>query len=279
MRDIRPAAVAGQFYPGSPAALSGELGTFLGAAAGADAGATVPKALVVPHAGYMYSGGVAAKAYARLAAGRDTIRRVVLLGPTHRVAVRGLALPAAGAFATPLGVVEIDAEAVALLRDLPQVTENAAAHAQEHSLEVQLPFLQRMLAQFTLVPLAVGMASADDVAAVLDRLWGGPETLIVVSTDLSHYHGYADAQRIDRSTAQRILALTPTLDHDEACGATPLNGFLVCARRRGLVPELLDLRSSGDTAGDRSRVVGYAAFAFEESCVDGAPTASPRNPP
>ena len=279
MRDIRPAAVAGQFYPGSPAVLSGELGAFLGAAAGAGAGATVPKALVVPHAGYVYSGGVAAKAYARLAAGRDTIRRVVLLGPTHRVAVRGLALPAAGAFATPLGVVEIDADAVAQLRSLPQVTVSAAAHAQEHSLEVQLPFLQRMLAQFTLVPLAVGMASADDVAAVLDRLWGGLETLIVVSTDLSHYHGYADAQRIDRSTAQRILALTPTLDHDEACGATPLNGFLVCARRRGLVPELLDLRNSGDTAGDRSRVVGYAAFAFEESCAGEAPTASPRDPP
>jgi AmmeMemoRadiSam system protein B len=279
MRDIRPAAVAGQFYPGSPAALSGELGTFLGAVAGADAGTTVPKALVVPHAGYVYSGGVAATAYARLAAGRDTIRRVVLLGPTHHVALRGLALPAAGAFATPLGVVEVDTEAAALLRDLPQVTRSAAAHAQEHSLEVQLPFLQRTLAQFKLVPLAVGMASADDVAAVLDRLWGGPETLIVISTDLSHYHGYVQAQRIDRSTAQRILALTPTLDHDEACGATPLNGFLVCARRRGLIPELLDLRNSGDTAGDRSRVVGYAAFAFEESCAGEAPTASPPGPP
>jgi AmmeMemoRadiSam system protein B len=168
---------------------------------------------------------------------------------------------------------------VALLRGQPQVTVNAAAHAQEHSLEVQLPFLQRALAQFTLVPLAVGMASADDVAAVLDRVWGGPETLIVISTDLSHYHGYADAQRIDRSTAQRILALTPTLDHEEACGATPLNGLLLCARRRGLVPELLDLRNSGDTAGDRSRVVGYAAFAFEEFGAGAASTASRRASP
>jgi AmmeMemoRadiSam system protein B len=277
MRDVRPAAVAGLFYPGSPAALAGEVAMFLDAATGA--GAIVPKALVVPHAGYAYSGGVAARAYARLAAGRDAIRRVVLLGPTHRVAVRGLALPAAGAFATPLGVVEIDTDAVALLRGLPQVTVNAAAHAQEHSLEVQLPFLQRALAQFTLVPLAVGMASADDVAAVLDRVWGGPETLIVISTDLSHYHGYADAQRIDRSTAQRILALTPTLDHEEACGATPLNGLLLCARRRGLVPELLDLRNSGDTAGDRSRVVGYAAFAFEEFGAGAASTASRRASP
>lgn len=260
MRDVRPAAVAGLFYPGVPSALAGDVDASLSCVPAT--AVAVPKAIVVPHAGYVYSGGVAAAAYARLARGRGTIRRVVLLGPAHRVAIRGLALPAARAFSTPLGVVEVDAMAARLVGDLPQVSTSASAHAEEHSLEVQLPFLQRVLGEFTLVPLVVGDASAADVAEVLDRLWGGPETLIVISTDLSHYHAYADAQRIDHGTAEQVLALAPTLDHEQACGATPLNGFLLCARRRGLDPELVDLRNSGDTAGDRSRVVGYAAFAF-----------------
>jgi AmmeMemoRadiSam system protein B len=225
-------------------------------------GGALPKALIVPHAGYVYSGPIAAHAYARLATGRRTIRRVVLLGPTHRVPVRGLALPTMRAFATPLGVVEVDRKAALLALTLPQVQESDAAHALEHSLEVQLPFLQAVLDEFRIVPFAVGDATADEVADVIGRLWGGPETLIVVSSDLSHYHRYAEARAIDRGTADAILALGPSIDHEQACGATPVNGLLLCARRRGLAPELLDLRNSGDTAGDKSRVVGYASFAF-----------------
>jgi len=260
MANVRPAAVAGLFYPGTAATLAADVRASLGAVAGS--GGVVPKAVVVPHAGYIYSGPVAASAYARLAAGRGTVRRVVLLGPAHRVPVRGLALPSARAFATPLGTVDVDRDAVALARTLPQVHENDAAHAQEHSLEVQLPFLQTVLGDFKVVPFAVGAASTADVAAVIDLLWGGRETLIVVSSDLSHYHRYDDARTIDRATADAVLALDPALDHEQACGATPLNGLLLCARRRGLLPELLDLRNSGDTAGDRARVVGYASFAF-----------------
>jgi MEMO1 family protein len=259
---IRPAAVAGMFYPEARARLAADVRDYLEDAR-ASAG-PAPKAVIVPHAGYVYSAPIAAAAYARLAALRGTIRRVVLLGPTHRVPVRGLAVPATAAFATPLGAVAIDRDAIARLRDLPQVVTSDAAHAQEHALEVQLPFLQAVLGEFALVPLAVGDATADEVAGVLDALWGGPETLVVVSSDLSHYHPYATAQRIDRGTADAILALDPALDHEAACGATPINGLLLVARRRGLVPALLDLRNSGDTAGDRSRVVGYASFAFTD---------------
>jgi len=182
----------------------------------------------------------------------------------HRVPIRGLALPAADAFATPLGTVAVDTDAVARALELPQVQTSEAAHALEHSLEVQLPFLQTVLENFRIVPFAVGDATAEEVAAVIECLWGGPETLIVVSSDLSHYHPYATARQIDRGTAAAILALDSSLDHEQACGATPINGFALCARRRNLFPELIDLRNSGDTAGDKSRVVGYAAFAFTE---------------
>jgi AmmeMemoRadiSam system protein B len=265
MRTVRPAAVAGMFYPGAPDALRSSVHALLGAApdlpaAGDDA--AWPKALIVPHAGYVYSGPIAASAYARLLPGRSAIRRVVLLGPVHRLPIRGLALPGADSFATPLGTVAVDADAVARLRPMPQVRESEPAHSLEHSLEVQLPFLQTVLDEFTLVPLAVGDAAASEVAEVIERVWGGPETLIVVSSDLSHYHRYDEATEIDRATADDILALNPTLDHDQACGATPINGFALCARRHELEPELIDLRNSGDTAGEKSRVVGYAAFAF-----------------
>lgn len=262
---IRPAAVAGAFYPAPPAVLAREVRTLLAQASAAEADAAPPKALVVPHAGYVYSGPVAASAYARLQRWRDRIRRVVLLGPVHRVPVRGLALPGVQAFATPLGAVPVDADAVASLADLPQVVQSPAAHAWEHALEVQLPFLQAVLGEgFTLVPLAVGDASAEEVAQVLERLWGGAETLIVVSSDLSHYHPYAQARRIDSEAVRTMLDLQPMLDHEQACGATPLNGLLLAARHHQLRPELLDLRNSGDTAGDRSRVVGYAALSFAE---------------
>ena len=263
MSGLRPAVVAGKFYPGAPMVLQADVRAYVGnAAARRPEGAGLPKAVIVPHAGYVYSGAVAGSAYARLAAGRDTIRRVVLFGPTHRVPVRGLALPTARAFATPLGEVGVDREAVAAALTLPCVRESDAAHAFEHSLEVQLPFLQEVLGEFGIVPFAVGDATPREVADVIRLLWGGAETLIVVSSDLSHYHGYADARAIDRATADNILALSPTLDHERACGATPINGLLLCARERGMRPELLDLRNSGDTAGDKSRVVGYASFAF-----------------
>ena len=267
---LRPAAVAGLFYPGSAAALKEAVEACLaqarpGASDRALPGA--PKAVIVPHAGYVYSGPVAAHAYRRIAAGRATVRRIVVLGPVHRVPIHGLALPAARAFATPLGTVRVDAEGAARALALPQVRVSEAAHALEHSLEVQLPFLQTVLEDFTIVPLAVGDATADEVAAVIDRLWGGAETLIVVSSDLSHYHAYAEARTLDGATARAILALDASLDHEQACGATPINGFARCARRRGLVPEVLDLRNSGDTAGDRARVVGYASFAFTEQAL------------
>ena len=265
LKTVRPAAVAGMFYPDAQAALDSTVRAFLARAArSVDDKAALPKALIVPHAGYVYSGPVAASAYARIAKARTTIRRVVLLGPVHRVPIRGLALPVAEAFATPLGKVEIDAAAAAQALALPQVRTSDAAHALEHALEVQLPFLQIALEDFRIVPFAVGDATPAEVAAVIDRLWGGPETLIVVSSDLSHYHSYAEACAIDRRTTSDILALASSIDHEQACGATPINGFALCAKRQGLAVELLDLRNSGDTAGDKSRVVGYAAFAFTE---------------
>lgn len=262
MQHTRPPAVAGSFYPRHGEALAREVGELLLAAAADAADQPAPKALVVPHAGYVYSGPTAAAAYARLAPWRDSLRRVVLLGPVHRVPVRGLALPGATAFATPLGEVAIDQEAVAALAGLPQVVVSPAAHALEHSLEVQLPFLQSVLADFRLLPLAVGDATPEEVAEVLQRVWGGPETLIVISSDLSHYLPYRQAQARDRDTVDRILRLDGPLTHQQACGGTPLNGLLLAARHHRLQPQLLDLRNSGDTAGDQGRVVGYAAIAF-----------------
>jgi hypothetical protein len=255
--------VAGLFYPANPAELSAGVRALLGA--GQTAAATrIPKALIVPHAGYVYSGPVAGMAYARLRPLADRISRVVLLGPVHRVPVRGLALPQSTRFATPLGEIPLDTAAMAELSGLPQVVISEQAHALEHSLEVHLPFLQTVLGRFQLLPLAVGDASPAQVAGVLAKVWGGPETLIVISSDLSHYLPYAEAQRIDRETVQHILALTPDLDHQAACGATPVNGLLAFAGQHPLRPELIDLRNSGDTAGDHSRVVGYTSIAFYE---------------
>jgi AmmeMemoRadiSam system protein B len=263
VNDTRPSAVAGLFYPGERESLDREVARLLGKAEPRSGRA--PKALIAPHAGYVYSGPIAASGYALLAAARESIKRVVLLGPTHRVAVRGLALPAASRFATPLGTVEIDQSAVESLRDLPQVVVSDEAHALEHSLEVHLPFLQSVLADFKLVPLAVGHATPEEVASVLQLLWGGPETLILVSSDLSHYLPYREAVSADRATCEAILALRTDIDHEHACGATPVCGLTLTAQRKGLKPDLIDVRNSGDTAGDKSRVVGYAAFAFHES--------------
>ena len=265
MSSVRPPAVAGTFYPAAAGELARDVSALLAHSADEARGKPVPKAIIAPHAGYIYSGAVAATVYARLAPARDTITRVVLLGPVHRVPVRGLALPGADVLATPLGNIPVDAAAVAALKQLPQITVSAAAHAQEHSLEVHLPFLQQALRKFSLIPLAVGDATTAEIAQVLDLLWGGAETLIVISSDLSHFLNYRDAQAVDRVTAQAILDLRTTITHEQACGGTPVNGLLETARKRRLAPQLLDLRNSGDTAGDRARVVGYGAFAFYES--------------
>jgi hypothetical protein len=224
-----------------------------------------PKAIIVPHAGYIYSGPIAASAYALLRSSSDRIKRVVLLGPAHRVWVNGIALPGVDFFDTPLGRIRIDADAVRQLAVLPFVQCNPATHAMEHSLEVHLPFLQTVLGDFSLIPLVVGGATPEQVAQVLETLWGGDETLIVVSSDLSHYQPYAVARATDQVTTQAILDLDNHLVGDQACGAFPVNGLLLTARRKGLQPHLLDLRNSGDTAGDKQRVVGYAAIAFTEN--------------
>jgi len=256
---VRAPAVAGAFYRNGAAALRDEIENCF---AGVGARGAAPKALVVPHAGYMYSGRIAAAAYATLKDVRSTVRRVVAIGPSHRVALRGVAIATADAFATPLGEVPIDAAARRALIALPGVVASDRAHAFEHSIEVQLPFLQTVLDAFTLVPLVAGDAEPGDVAAMLERVWGGAETLVVVSTDLSHFHDASTARALDVRTCRRILALDATLGGDDACGCVGLDGFLLAARRHALVPRQLAACNSGDVTGDAERVVGYAAFGF-----------------
>jgi len=270
MPSIRSPAVAGSFYPLQAEVLSQHILTLLAVAHQQTAApAALPKALIVPHAGYIYSGSTAALAYASLANARNRIHRVVLLGPVHRVPVHGLALPGVDAFDTPQGRIPIDQAGVAAITSLPQVVVSAAAHAQEHSLEVQLPFLQTVLDDFTLVPLAVGDATPAQVAQVLAALWGSDETLIVISSDLSHFLPYSTAVNVDRETVRAMLNLDSTVSHSQACGGTPVNGLLLAARQHHLHPELLGLCNSGDTAGDKSRVVGYAALAFTPEASHG----------
>jgi AmmeMemoRadiSam system protein B len=265
---IRRPAVAGTFYPADPAALERSVASHLAEARAHDTPRAArdehpPKALIVPHAGYVFSGPIAASAYVRIACLADRVHRVVLLGPSHRVYVQGLAASSADVFATPLGEIRLDREAIERALALPQVQLLDAAHRDEHSLEVQLPFLQRVLTDFLLVPFSVGDASVQEVAEVLDLLWGGDETLVVVSSDLSHYYDYATARRLDAATSQAIEDLDPAgLDSESACGRVPVRGLLDCARRRGLHARTLDLRNSGDTAGSHDQVVGYGAYAF-----------------
>ncbi|MGB2833525.1 MAG: AmmeMemoRadiSam system protein B [Methylotenera sp.] len=269
MHTVREPAVAGTFYSGNKQVLVSDIKALMNAVNPAERQVS-PKAMIVPHAGYIYSGQTAAIAYARLTPARHTIKRVVLLGPVHRVPVRGLALPDVDAFATPLGTVEVDHSAIASIAHLNQVVVSAPAHAQEHSLEVQLPFLQTVLEDFKLVPLAVGDATPAEVAEVLDTLWGGPETLVVVSSDLSHFLPYELAQTVDKTTVQNILNLNNTITHQQACGGTPVNGLTLSAKRHHLKPTLLDLCNSGDTGGDKHRVVGYASLIFTEEATDDA---------
>jgi MEMO1 family protein len=260
---VRPPAVAGTFYPRSAAELAATVDRLLAAAAPPEDGAGEPAALIAPHAGYVYSGPVAASAFRLLAPARERPLRVVLLGPSHFVPFRGLALPAADAFATPLGEVPIDREAAARAAALPQVTVRDDAHAAEHSLEVHLPFLQRVLERFSIVPLVVGDAGAAEVGEVIEALWDGAGTLIDVSSDLSHYLDYATARRRDRRTCDAIERFADDeLAADDACGRNPIRGLLWAARRRGLAATTLDLRSSGDTAGPKDRVVGYGSWVF-----------------
>ena len=259
----RPTAVAGTFYPADPSVLGSTVDQLLHDSGEAAAPAQYPiKALIVPHAGYIYSGETAARGYKLLEPMRELIKHVVLLGPVHRVPVIGLALPTSEHFQTPLGKVAIDKSSLARLVDLPQVVFSDAAHELEHSLEVQLPFLQRVLDDFDLVPLAVGDASAEQVAEVIAQLWGGRDTLFVISSDLSHFHPYEEAKSKDRQTLTQILKGGQTIDHQQACGGTPVNGLSLAAQRYGLHAQLVDYKNSGDTAGDKNRVVGYASIAF-----------------
>jgi AmmeMemoRadiSam system protein B len=262
MSQIRQAAVAGMFYPGETQELRRMVNDML-AAASADNAAPI-KAMIVPHAGYIYSGPVAASAYARLKQQADTIERVVLLGPSHRVPFRGLAAPGADTFQTPLGSIDIDTAAVQHVLQLPQVITLSDAHALEHSLEVHLPFLQTVLNDFSLVPLVVGDATAEEVLEVLNALWDGAETLIVISSDLSHYHDYDTAKKLDQHTCAAIEAMQPkNISYDDACGRTPVSGLLLAAKQYHLHVHTLDLRNSGDTAGPRDQVVGYGAWIFD----------------
>ncbi len=261
----RAPAVAGLFYPGNANELRHDVTRYVEACSPGATAAGPPKALIVPHAGYEYSGPVAGYAYRRLRDWSASIHHVVMIGPSHRVAIRGLAVPSVAWFATPLGDVPVDAAGRERLRELGLVGVSDAAHAAEHSLEVQLPFLQVALEDFDILPITVGFASPEQVARVIDAMWGGPDTLVLVSSDLSHYHTWDEARQLDAETTRAILERRSDLPDAQACGASGINGLMDVARRRGLTVELLDLRNSGDTAGDRSRVVGYGSYALHET--------------
>lgn len=260
-KNIRKPAVSGMFYPAERTKLHAMIQGFL---EDAEVEGGQPKAIIAPHAGYIYSGPIAASAYARLLQGRETLRKVILLGPSHRVGFSGLAVSNARSFETPLGDVPLDKEAIAKILALPFVHAFDQAHQFEHSLEVHLPFLQEVLTDFELVPIVVGDAEPSEISAVLELLWGGPETVIVISSDLSHYHPYDEASRMDKATSNAIVNFDlEGIGFEDACGRLPVAGLLLSAKKHGLKPELLDLRNSGDTAGDKERVVGYGAYAFE----------------
>ena len=268
---IRWAAVAGRFYESDPGELRRDIEEML-ARAGRPAG-KVPKALIVPHAGYVFSGPIAASAYAQLLPARGTLKRVVLLGPAHFAAFDGVAASRAEIFATPLGEVPVDMESIASLVESGRAITLEQAHASEHSLEVQLPFLQVVLGEFRLVPLTVGQADDEEVSEVLQALWDGAETVLVISSDLSHYYESSVARRLDLATASAIEGLCPEkVEEGMACGGRPIRGLLRAAREHHLHAQTLDLRNSGDTAGPRDRVVGYGAFSFvpAEAATPGA---------
>lgn len=260
MNNIRPAAVAGMFYPANAEQLKSDITQYLNSA---HPDIEPPKAIIAPHAGYIYSGPVAASAYASIIPHANKIKKVVLLGPAHRIPFMGLAAASYDGFDTPLGTIEIDTDAIKEILQLPQVKLINEAHDQEHSLEVHIPFLQMILKDFKLIPLVVGDASQNEVAEVLEKLWGEEETLIVISSDLSHYNAYSTAQEMDRATSVAIEKLQPEhIHYDMACGRNPVNGLLKLAKQKGLTGKTIDLRNSGDTSGPKDRVVGYGAYVF-----------------
>ena len=261
MNEVRAAAVAGRFYPGQRSQLQQDVDAML---AQAHTDAPCPKAIVAPHAGYVYSGSIAAEVYARVRNGAKTISRVVLLGPSHRMGFEGIATTPAHFYTTPLGQVPLDTTAIHEIENLPGVQPLEQAHAEEHSLEVHLPFLQRCLDNFCLIPLVVGNAAPATVAQVIQTLWGGPETLIVISSDLSHFLPYDEALARDNETRDLIEARTTRITGEQACGCKPLNGLLHVLRKRNLGIKTLSLKNSGDTAGSKDRVVGYGAWVVEE---------------
>ena len=269
MAAVRTAVVAGSFYPADPGELTAMVRKYLTPAQETPLEVRAPKALIAPHAGYRYSGVVAGRAYACLRSVRNRIRRVVLVGPSHRVGFRGFAVPSAEAYETPLGRVPLDWQMIARLCTVPGVGVLDAAHAQEHSLEVHLPFLQEALESFTLVPVVAGDAEPDETAALLEAAWRGEETLVVVSTDLSHYLDYESCRRLDAATVRAIESADgAAIGRDQACGRVPVQGLLVVARRKGVSIVTLDVRTSGDTRGPRDRVVGYGAWALLEPDTD-----------
>mgnify|MGYP000421614602 FL=1 len=265
IKQIRPSAVAGMFYPGDPDELSNQITGFINEKPNKTT--EVPKAIIVPHAGIVYSGSIAAAAYRTLLQYRHIIRKVILLGPAHRVYLNGLALPTVDQFQTPLGEINLDTKTIKkLVDDFPEITFSDQAHAEEHSLEVQLPFLQEVLASFRLIPFVVGVATQSKVAEVIEHLWGGDECLIIISTDLSHFHGYREAVRLDNISATQIESFRGDLLADNsACGRIPLRGLLHVAQQKGLSIKRFDLRNSGDIAGRKDQVVGYGAWGLFES--------------
>ncbi len=259
---VREPAVAGLFYSANPATLGEEVQRYI--AQGTPSQAKSPKALIAPHAGYRYSGPVAGSAYAQLRDSTAVITRVVILAPAHRIPFGGIAYSTDTLFRTPLGSVPVDSASLREVSTLPQLRELDAAFENEHSIEVQLPFLQKILLDFSIVPLLIGDTDYTAVAEVLEKLWGGPETLIVISSDLSHYLSYRDAQEMDRKTTRAIEQLNPSgVGNHHACGRIPVNGLLLAARQRHLRATTIDVRNSGDTAGSKDRVVGYGAYVFD----------------
>ena len=259
MSHIRHPAVAGLFYPADKQILKNDIHQYLSEVTAEQK--TMPKALIVPHAGYVYSGPIAASAFKQLIPYKNKIKRIVVLGPSHRVAFKGLAVPESDVFNTPLGNIPIDQTSIQKLSGLPQIIVSDKAHEDEHSLEVQLPFLQEILGEFSLVPIVVGDAERHEVADVINRLWNSEDTLIVISTDLSHYHSYNEAKQLDQDTSDAIVNLKSNLiEYDDACGRNGLKGMLTVAEEKNLSIDVLDLRNSGDTAGDKNRVVGYGAY-------------------
>lgn len=260
MTKIRQAAVAGMFYPANPMELRHLIKDFLEEA---NSHLPNPKAIIAPHAGYIYSGPIAASAFACLHQVKDQIKQVVLLGPSHRYFFQGLGASSMDYFETPLGQIKLDQKAIQKILSLPQVSMADEAHQSEHSLEVQLPFLQVVLSDFLLVPLVISDASVEQIAEVITLLWNGPETLIVISSDLSHYLDYESAKKIDQKTADAIVSLKQeNISSDQACGSDGIKGLIQVAKEKNLRVSLIDLRNSGDTAGTKDQVVGYGAFHF-----------------